>query len=290
MRLEIQERQRAQSARLPHGRRQQQRALVHSPGYQMQPHVQYGCAATTTLEMRRERLHQPAKHEREWFQTLDRPLEIDSLFEALFRYLREQRPWICPTRKPLPPGPLLSEPRCNLVWRQCRHLSERAHTPATNGRKEVVRNVRIVRDVRDVRNVLVVREVREHCSRQVSECAGFLAWLDDGQGPAGSMREQASGGARAGYGETDAQSAIGGGPTECLAHRARIPKQTRQATEIDRDLSRTVHFDARRELVRDLPQDLGRAPLRRVHNAKHRGIIQPYWRSVRLQPDRARSA
>ena len=66
------------------------------------------------------------------------------------------------------------------------------------------------------------------------------------------MCEQARGGARAGYGKTNTQSAIGGGPTERLAHRARIPKQARQAAEIDRDLSRTVHLDARRELERDL--------------------------------------
>jgi hypothetical protein len=66
------------------------------------------------------------------------------------------------------------------------------------------------------------------------------------------MGEQARGGARAGYGKTNTQSAIGGGPTERLAHRVRIPKQARQAAEIDRDLSGTVHLDARRELERDL--------------------------------------
>ena len=140
MRLEIQEGQRAQGTCLSHGRRQLQRAFVHGPSHKMQPHVQYGCAASATLEMRRQRFHQPSEHEREWLQTLDRPLEIDSLFETFFRYRRQERSWIFPTRKPLPPYTLLSEPRRHGVWRQCRHLSKRAQAPtAESGDDNVVR-------------------------------------------------------------------------------------------------------------------------------------------------------
>jgi hypothetical protein len=61
--------------------------------------------------MRRQRFHQPSEHERERLQTLDRPLEIDRLFETFFRNHRQERPWIFPTRKPLPPYSLLPEPR-----------------------------------------------------------------------------------------------------------------------------------------------------------------------------------
>jgi hypothetical protein len=97
-----------------------------------------------------------------------------------------------------------------------------------------------------------VSEYRQQVNREPREHDGFVAWIDDGHSFAGAMCEQTCGGARAGDGKTNTQSAIRGGPTERRAHRARIPKQARQAAEINRDLSRTVHLDARRELERDL--------------------------------------
>jgi len=63
MRLEVEQRQRAQRARVLHGRRQLQRARVHRTRHQVQPHVQHRRAAAAAIEMRRQRLQQPAEDE-----------------------------------------------------------------------------------------------------------------------------------------------------------------------------------------------------------------------------------
>ena len=44
------------------------------------------------------------------------------------------------------------------------------------------------------------------------------------------------------------RSAVGGGAAQLVADRARVAEQVRQAAEIERDLAGTVHLDARREL------------------------------------------
>jgi hypothetical protein len=70
-------------------------------------------------------------------------------------------------------------------------------------------------------------------------------------------------------GHPHAQTATGRGPDQFVAHRARIAKQPRQAAEIDRDGSRPVHLDSRRELARDLDQRLRCAAFRGIKSAEH---------------------
>jgi hypothetical protein len=65
------------------------------------------------------------------------------------------------------------------------------------------------------------------------------------------MREEARRGTRRRDRDTHAQSAIGGRAAKFLGDRLRVAEKTRQAAEIERDLTRTARFDARREVARN---------------------------------------
>ena len=124
----------------------------------------------------------------------------------------------------------------------------------------------------------VRRENRQPLNRQLRERGRFGAWADDRDRPAGGTHKQPCSGACARNGHAHAQPAIGSGPTERLAHRARIAKQPRQAAEIKDNLpglrsiegTRAAHLDSRRELARDLDS------ARRSHSRQQRKQRRTY--------------
>ena len=269
----------------------------------MQPDAQHGRAAAAALEMGFQRLQEPAEHTRQRLQPLDGPLEFERLLEALLWNDREKRPRILAARTALPPHTCLSEPRGHGRRGQCRDLAESAKTPATERGKhgnsrEGDRERTRARGRGGGR--LVMRENRQPLNRQRCERGCFGAWVDHRDRLAGGTGKQPCGGACARNGHAHAQSAIGSGPTQCLAHRARIAKQPRHTAEVKDNLpgrrsaspcsagpdsadlrsieslapcniqgTWSVNFDSRRELARDLHHDVDRAPVNRVHSAKH---------------------
>src|SRR3954464_12744019 len=95
MRLEIEERERAQCPRVSNRRRQLQRSLVNGTcpvlaSDQVQPDVEYGRAAVALLEVPFERIHQPSEDERERLEPVDWPFEIERLLESLFGHRRHK--------------------------------------------------------------------------------------------------------------------------------------------------------------------------------------------------------
>ena len=143
MRFEIEQRQRAQRARIAHRRRQLQRPLVHVA---RRRHVvltrQSRTCSTAAPRPRRsrcaERLQQPAEHERQRLEPLDRPLEIERLLEALLGHRRHERSGVLAAREPLPPHTGLPEPRRDVVGRQRRQIAQRAQAPAAERLDEFV--------------------------------------------------------------------------------------------------------------------------------------------------------
>jgi hypothetical protein len=118
----------------------------------MQPDVQHGGAAAAAVQVRRQRRHEPAEHEGQRFQPLDRPFEIERLLESLLGHRRQQRPRIAAARQALPPHTALSEPRGHRIGRQRGDVAEGAKAPAAECFEKAVRIVRIVRVVRIVRS------------------------------------------------------------------------------------------------------------------------------------------
>src|SRR5215212_5885629 len=88
--------------------------------------------------------------------------------------------------------------------------------------------------------------------------------------------QQARGGARARNGHAHLQATIGGCAPKLAGNGARITEQTRQPVQVERDLARTAHVDARRELARDFDQLRGITACRRVQNAVHRDPRRVY--------------
>ena len=88
--------------------------------------------------MRAQRLHQPAQHERQRLQPVNRPLEIERLLEPLLRERRHQRMRILPACDPLPRHTGLAEPRRHLVTRQVREVPKRSQSPSAE-RQEIGR-------------------------------------------------------------------------------------------------------------------------------------------------------
>ena len=105
----------------------------------MQTDVQHGCAPTTALEMRRQRLEQPPEHERQRLEPVDRPFEIERLLEPLLRHLGPQRPRILATCEALPACPTHAQSRSHAVNGQRRQLTQCADPPTTEGRYNKVR-------------------------------------------------------------------------------------------------------------------------------------------------------
>src|SRR3954470_6832853 len=115
MRLEIEERERAQGPRIPNRRRQLQRSLVNRTcpvlGFdQVQSDVEYGRAAIPLFEVPFERLHQPSEDERERLEPVDWPFEIERLLESLFGHRRHEWQRVFPGGDALPPHARLAKP------------------------------------------------------------------------------------------------------------------------------------------------------------------------------------
>ncbi len=104
--------------------------VVPSVLIKMQSHVQHGRAAIALLQVRLERLHQTAEHERQRLELLDRPFELERLLESLFGHGRHQRTRVLSTRETLPVCVLTAKTCREIVGRQCREIAERSQTPA----------------------------------------------------------------------------------------------------------------------------------------------------------------
>ena len=130
MRLEIEQRERAQRARVAHRRRQLQRPLVRGLRHEVQPHVEHRRAAIAAFEVGRQRLDEAAEHERQRLEPFDRPLEIERLLEAFLGHRGHERRGVFAAREPLPLHAGLAEARGHVGGRQRRHLAERAQAPA----------------------------------------------------------------------------------------------------------------------------------------------------------------
>src|SRR3954464_5835997 len=209
MRLEIEERERAQCPRVPNRRRQLQRSLVNGTcpvlaSDQVQPDVEYGRAAIALLEGPFERLHQPSEDERERLEPVDWPFEIERLLESLFGHRRHKWQRGFPRRDALPPRAGVAKPRRDIIGWQGREFAKGAKTPVAEGGQQIVRIVRVVR---------VRTDDAEKCQRKRREQRGLGSRLDYGEAGA-VVDEQAGGGAGAGDRNADAQAAISGGGTD----------------------------------------------------------------------------
>jgi hypothetical protein len=244
MRFEIEQRERPQRTRVAHRRRQLQRPFVHGACDQMQPDVQDRRAAIAPLEMRGQRLHETAKHERERLESLDRPVQLECLLEPLLGRCRHERPLVLPTRKALPLHARCSQPRGHFIRRQDSKLTERSKPPPSEREKQLVRVVRNVRNVRNVRFVRGVRDVREQRQRQGSEHLGFGTGINDRDSCA-IVDEETCGRARPRNRHTHPQPAIGGGASQFVRNHPRLAEQPLEPAQIQRDLTRTTDFDPR---------------------------------------------
>jgi hypothetical protein len=65
--------------------------------------------AVPALQARRERFEKAREHEGQRLEPVDRPLQLDRRFEALFRLCRNERAYILTASPRLPDEPLLTE-------------------------------------------------------------------------------------------------------------------------------------------------------------------------------------
>jgi len=95
--------------------------------------------------------------------------------------------------------------------------------------------------------------VQEEFEGERSQNGRVVAGLDNRE--AGAMaHEQSRRRARAGNGHAHLQPAIGRRAPQLAGNGARITEQARQAAQVERDLTRAAHVDARRKLARRLDQ------------------------------------
>ena len=96
----------------------------------------------------------------------------------------------------------------------------------------------------------------------------FAARLTDGD-PRAMVNEQACSGTRTRYGHAHLQSAVCGRAPQRIGNRSRLAEQTRQAAQIQRDLTPTTDLDARRELARHTLENGLIRPLCCIQRTEH---------------------
>src|SRR5205085_2977655 len=89
-----------------------------------------GGSAIAPLEVRGNRLEQPAEHERERLEPLDRPLEIQVRFKPFVWQHRDERPVVFAAGQPLQPRAISAEAGGDLGTRQRGERPERGDAPA----------------------------------------------------------------------------------------------------------------------------------------------------------------
>ncbi len=243
MRFEIEQRERAERARVLHRRRQLQRAFVHRPRHQVQAHVEHGGAAAAAIEMRRQRLEQPAQDERQRLQAVDRPLEIERLLEALLRHCGQQRPRILASRQPLPPDARLPETGGDGIGRQLRDIAERPQSPLSECRQ-------------------FIGIGGQQSERQGGQGVRCPTVINHGDVVRRAVRKQPCRGRRAGNGDADVQIAPGGGALQLVGDGARAAEQPRETAQIERDIAWTVDLAARGEFRGNLDEGVNRGRIR----------------------------
>jgi hypothetical protein len=113
--------------------------------------------------------------------------------------------------------------------------------------------------------------VQEEFEGEQGQRGRVVAGLDDGE--AGTVtHEQPRGGTRAGNGDTHLLATIRGGAPQFAGNLARLTEEARQAADVEGNLARAAHVDARRKLASRLDQ-LRRVTARGcVKSAVHRGL------------------
>ena len=264
MRFEIEQRQRAQRARVAHRRRQLQRPLVHgraSPG-----------AAARAARRRRDRAARGA------------PRAAPAAGRARTTAARAPRSATrdrAPARSAPPAPPARSGRGSSPRASRCHaHAScpsraatssggSAANSPSVRSphrRKRDEQLVRVVRrSERSSRGVRSVRDVREQ-RRAAAVTASASASVPGSTTvmPGAMVDEQARRRARAGDRHAHAQTAIGGRAPQLAGNRPRVAEQPLEAVQIERDLARAAHLDTRRELARHARERSRGGSLRRV--------------------------
>ena len=129
VRFEIEQRERAQHARVAHGRRQLDHPLVQIARDQRQRDAQDDGAPIATLEPIAQRIEQTRQHKRQRLEPLDRPFEIERLFE-LVGHARPARAAAFLRRAPIAAsGGRVVRGGRRAHGRQRRKISERLETP-----------------------------------------------------------------------------------------------------------------------------------------------------------------
>ncbi len=271
MRFEIEQRQRAQRPRVAHRRRQLQRPLVHA-------RASTRCRRTCSTAAPRSRRSRCADS-----GSSSRPSTNDSGSSPSIGHSRSSA---CSKRSSGTAGtsgrassprasrchstPALPEPRRHVVRRQRRQVAQRAQAPAAESARSS-RPARMGRMGRAGRDVRTRRRVRAIVAAGVAAVATMAASRASGSGatavaslpgsttvrPARWRTSSRAAVRVRGDGDADAQAAVGGRAAHLLGDRARLAEQPRQTAQIEHDLARAAHLDARRELARDGREDVG---------------------------------
>jgi len=103
---------------------------MHSLGDQVQPDMEHSRTTSATIELGFQWRQESFQYERQRLQPLNGPLKIERLLEGLFWDNRKQWPQVLTACKALPLHTLLPKPSGDSRGRQCRHVAERAKSPA----------------------------------------------------------------------------------------------------------------------------------------------------------------
>ena len=101
-------------------------------------------------------------------------------------------------------------------------------------------------------------KIAKQREREISERCGFITWGDNSD-PRTMTNHQSCGGARAGNGDADLQTTIGGRAAQFLGNRACVAEEARQAAQVEQDLA-MERFETRRKLCAS--SNAGRAAVR----------------------------
>ncbi len=194
-------------------------------------------AAAARDEPGAERLEDARQEEREWFEALHGPVELEAHLEALGGECRDERRVVFASRAAQQARTIGTKTRGQTGGRQPREVADRAQPPARQ-------------------KLQALRLEIEECEWQRRQGAGFFAGRNDAE-PVAAAGDDESRDAREGERQVEGEGAL----TGCVQDRTTQSVGRRpgaaEAVKVEQHRRRTGRLDAGREAARELEERLG---------------------------------